>query len=137
MLENPSDRNGLMEAIMGSGYPVSFERARDVAETCTGIVLCILPIALWVSWFTQVLYIVLIIAAVSMAPFGCLVRARPEGDRQAPNGDHMLILNESDIAEHQSLYPMIHQNSSQARKAMAAIKSSLMANKVTSKIPGA
>jgi hypothetical protein len=120
---------------MNSGHPVSFERARDVAETCTGIVLCISPIALWVSWSTQVLSIMLIVGAVSMALFVCLVRARPEDDGPMPNGDVRVLLNESDIAEHHNLYPMIHQNTPQARKAMAAIKFSLRAEEDAPKSP--
>lgn len=109
---------------MASHGPECFDRFRNAAETTVGLVLCLIPVALWVSWSAQVFYIVLATAAGGLVVFACLVMLRPDEPAEAMGADQRPILEDCEIAEHQKLYPMIHQNTAQSRKVMSALKAS-------------
>ena len=117
---------------MSSTYLASTERIREIAEIVVGILLCIMPIALWVAWSTHVFYLVLIVGAVGVIVFGLLIFSRPDQTQPLSNSSDKVVLDDKAIAEHHKLYPMIHQNTAQSRKVMAALKASQQEKKTDS-----
>ena len=90
------------------------EQLRSIGVTILGIILSLVPPALWVAWTETVLLIVVAVGAVSAASLVVLADSRTQDaeDRQAVAGvATRKILTEESIAEIHRIFPLTYHHS--------------------------
>ena len=96
--------------ILGIAYVRSLKAA---VETVLGIVLALVPLALWVAWSPAVLFAVLATAAACAALLIALSRwqdAPPEGARNAREGSARVEVPDAFVEELHHLFPLVYHH---------------------------
>jgi hypothetical protein len=87
------------------------ERLRSIAATCVGIILSVIPLALWVSWTETVLLIVIAVGVVNAALLILLTETekRPDSLHSRPRLDRESIPDEA-VAEIHRIFPLTYHH---------------------------
>ena len=85
-------------------------RVRSTAMTVIGIVLALVPLALWVAWTEIMLMMVLAVAAVAAALLTVLAELENRADEDNGDGLREALTDES-IAEIHRVFPLVYHHS--------------------------
>lgn len=112
-----------------AGMPMPLERKgfaellREIAMVVLGLVLAVVPLALWLAWSETAFYSVLAVGAVAMVLILALISFGPEDDR--PTRTKIVSAPEL-IAEVHRLIPLTHHhrrlNDPRIRRKMARVR---------------
>jgi len=89
---------------MPSNWKVSTDLFREIAKIVLGIVLAIVPLALWVAWSEMVFVIILAVGAVAMILILAVSETEPEVEQNRPKQVNKVTATEL-IAEMHRLMP--------------------------------
>ena len=90
------------------------DQLKSIGMTVLGIVLSLIPPALWVAWTETVLLVVAAVGVVSAALLVVLANSQPEGDEglSAPHGAGARTnLSKESIAEIHRIFPLTYHHS--------------------------
>jgi len=87
------------------------ERLSRIGETGLGIVLAVVPIALWVAWTPLVWAVVVAVGFVAAALLIALDHRRPAEDASASPGDAAPTLPDTFVATVHELFPLTYHHS--------------------------
>ena len=92
-----------------------YDRIRDAGMTIFGLILAVVPLALWVAWSEPVYYAVLSICAVATTLFLALAWLGTPPERTSPflaESKPPVIVSDEFIAELHSLFPLTYHHRS-------------------------
>lgn len=96
------------------GLPIVTNRFASIGVTVCGIVLAVVPLALWVAWSPNAFLLILVVCAVSVVLLGILVKRLPprnDGTDGQQDDDMKSVLPDGFVEEIHKIYPLTYHHS--------------------------